>query len=313
MLYHILHWIGGIAIHWFYKDIIVVHRDRIPKQGPLFVAVNHPNAMVDALLAGWVVPRRLTITAKATLFDNPLGAALFKAVGMIPLRRMSDERARLAAAAAGSTGADRNRDAFQRIVDELNGEGAVLIFPEGKSHHDLDVAPLKTGLARSALRARDEGVRGINIIPIGLTFENKAEPGTNVVIQVAEPVSLDQYAGKDADALTDVIAERLREVSHTGDVGTPIAPPRHSRFVRLAALWGRVIHRVPIELARKMAVARSKNPDEPAMYTMTYGLGLTLAWYAIQLPVVWWLAGGWAALAYFALLCGGAYATAYVD
>ena len=39
--------------------------------------------------------------------------------------------------------------------------GMVLIFPEGKSHSEPALAPLKTGVARIALEARDvRGIRG---------------------------------------------------------------------------------------------------------------------------------------------------------
>ncbi|MFL5609336.1 MAG: 1-acyl-sn-glycerol-3-phosphate acyltransferase, partial [Gemmatimonadaceae bacterium] len=65
MIYGLLRWITGIALHWFYSDIRVVGRERIPAEGPLFVAVNHQNALVDSLIVGWIVPRRLAMTAKA--------------------------------------------------------------------------------------------------------------------------------------------------------------------------------------------------------------------------------------------------------
>ena len=63
MIYRLLRWISGIMLHWFYSEIRVDRIDRIPPSGPLLVAVNHPNAMVDSLVAGWVVPRRLRLTA----------------------------------------------------------------------------------------------------------------------------------------------------------------------------------------------------------------------------------------------------------
>src|ERR687886_2224090 len=117
MLYSLLRLITGVALRWFYRDVSVRHAERVPRgRTPMLVAVNHPNALVDALLVGWALPRRLTITAKATLFENPVLAWLLRVFGVVPLRRASDERQRLRAAAAGRDAAPvdqtRNKEAF---------------------------------------------------------------------------------------------------------------------------------------------------------------------------------------------------------
>ena len=91
-MYGILRWIAGIALHWFYGEIRVVGAERIPRNTPLLIAVNHPNALVDSLIIGWLMPRRVVMTAKATLMANPLIALLFRVVGVVPLRRAVDER-----------------------------------------------------------------------------------------------------------------------------------------------------------------------------------------------------------------------------
>lgn len=308
MLYGFLQWVGGIALHWFYRDVRVVHGDRIPRSGPLLVAVNHQNALVDAILAQWVVPRPLRITAKATLAEGFSGAMLVRLTGIIPLRRASDER---------NAGDDptRNRRSFERIIEELRRDQAILVFPEGKSHNDAEVAPLKTGLARAALRARASGVMGIHVVPIGLTFESKAEPGTVVVAQVGELIAVDEWPGDDAHSLTALIAQRLTAVSFTGDVQELPDEVQHRRspLIRAAAWWGHVTHKIPITIARRLAVKQSNDEGEPAMYTMIYGVALTLVAYAIQVPIVWLVAGGLVATLYLISLVIGAYYAAYAD
>lgn len=182
MIYRLLRWIGGIALHWFYREIRVVAREKIPTHGPLLIAANHQNALVDSLIAGWVTPRRITMTAKATLIDNPLMAVLFGILGVVPLQRTSDESRR-----SGGLRLDRSRNigAFRAILRILEKGGAVLIFPEGKSHNETGLEPLRTGLARLALQARDEqSIRGLRILPIGLTFEDKATPSSLVSLLV---------------------------------------------------------------------------------------------------------------------------------
>lgn len=309
MIYAVLRWIGNIAIHWFYSDVRLINGDRVPRSGPLLVAVNHQNALVDAIMAGWAVPRHLTITAKSTLVNNVCGVALFKAVGAVPLTRTSDHEDRTRPAAAQT----RNMDAFRRIIDRLEEGGAVLIFPEGKSHNEPTVAPLKSGLARIALRARERGVRGIHIVPIGLTFEDKGRPGSVAVAQVGEVIAVDEWRGKGASELTRDVETRLRAVSLTANIIAPLTGTHPPPLVRVAAWWGRLNHRIPIQLARALAEARSQDEGEPAMLTMTYGLAFTLIAYAVQTALVWRLLGGWVAVAYLVSLPVGAYWSAYAD
>ena len=50
MLYRILRYIARIALRWFYRDVEIIGLERLPREGPLLVASNHPNALVDALV-----------------------------------------------------------------------------------------------------------------------------------------------------------------------------------------------------------------------------------------------------------------------
>ncbi|HEX5580037.1 MAG TPA: lysophospholipid acyltransferase family protein, partial [Gemmatimonadaceae bacterium] len=225
VLYTIFRGLARVSLRWFYRDVSVVGRERVPLDGPLLVAVNHPNAMVDALAAVSVVPRRVTLTAKATLWENPFLAVLLPRVGIVPLRRAQDERKRRAESAAGEelretapTDASRNETSFAALLDVLERGGAVLIFPEGKSHSEPQLAPLRTGLARIALQARDgRAVRGLRVLPIGLVFERKWQPRSRILVQVGEPLALDQWsppAGtRPVEALTQEVSARLRAVT----------------------------------------------------------------------------------------------------
>ena len=94
------------------------------------------------------------------------------------------------------------------MLDVLEQGGIVLVFPEGKSHSDPELAPLKTGLARIALMARDERRLTVPIVPVGLTFERKWEPRSRVLMHVGRPVSADAVA-PNADAVT--ASDRPRE------------------------------------------------------------------------------------------------------
>jgi hypothetical protein len=138
----------------------------------------------------------------------------------------------------------------------------VLIFPEGKSHDEPSLAPLKTGAARMALYAREAGgVDELAILPIGLTFERKEAPRTRVLVQIGEPILLAAWRAPPnttaADALTAEIDARLRAITlnyQTVDDAT--------RAVRLAAVIAALFEAVPSigvvdrRLGAEMAIAR---------------------------------------------------------
>lgn len=244
MIYTLLRAAAGVGLRWYYADIEVTGDERLPRTGPALLAVNHPNALVDALLVGWMLPRRMRFTAKATLFTNPVAGWALRYLGVIPLRRQSDEAARGAAPSP-----TRNLEAFRAVIAALGDGAAVLIFPEGKSHDEPAIAPLRSGAARMALQARDGGVRGLRIVPIGLVFERKEAPRSRVLVQVGQPIDLDEWAGDhDASgvaALTATIDQRLRAVTlNYGSIDTALETGR------LARLLARIMEEAAPTIAR---------------------------------------------------------------
>lgn len=318
MIYRALRWITGIALHWFYSDIRLIGFERIPLKSPIILAASHHNALVDCLVAGWLIPRRITITAKATLKDNKFVATLFTIVGVVPLRRTSDE---LKQVRASIIDRGRNVQAFEKILQALERNGAVLIFPEGKSHSEPELAPLKTGAARMALAARDvRHVAGVQIVPLGLSFEDKGTPGSSVVAEVGDVIDMDQKGPIGVEDLTAELERRLRAVSlkpfsEYSRIREQSRKPAGLKalFISAAAAWGEFTHRDIIRVAREIAIRKSRTPDDPAMLTILYGLFFILAAYAMQLAILWILVGFWWAAGYLVTLPVGAYWAAFKD
>ena len=314
MIYGLLRWFTGIALHWFYSSIQVTGRERIPRSGPVIIAASHHNALVDALIAGWIAPRRLTLTAKATLMDNVFLRWLFPIIGVVPLRRVSDEQKRQS---AGNVDPARNVSAFESILDVLGKGEMILIFPEGISHSNPQLAPLKTGASRIALEARDKRkVRNLQIIPLGLSFEDKGNPGTAVLAEVGEPLVMDSIGNPGVEALTALLSSRLAVVSLKQPDPSPDrdAVKRKGGVHPLASplgAWGELTHRYIINYARDLAVKRSRNPDDPAMLTIIFALLFILASYAVQFFIVAALLNPWWAALYVATLPLGAYWAAF--
>jgi glycerol-3-phosphate O-acyltransferase/dihydroxyacetone phosphate acyltransferase len=130
-------------------------------RGRVFVA-NHHNALVDPILVLTDAPCEISPIAKSTLWNIPGLRWLLDAAGAVPLNRRKDNPDKDAA----TTGQE-----FDKIAGHLTGGGNILIFPEGTSHSEPQLAPLRTGAARMLLAA-DERRRTQGGVP--LTFQAAA-------------------------------------------------------------------------------------------------------------------------------------------
>ena len=173
----------------FYRRSEVHGRERIPVSGPLILCANHASALADAAIVQAACPRPVHPLARSGLFANPLLRPILAAIQAVPIYRAQD------------TGGDtsRNVDSFARC-HELLGRGEVLlVFPEGQSHSDPRLRPLKTGAARMALgAAAAHGVLPL-LLPVGLTFTDKGKFRNRVLVQFGTLLEPRALLGEEPD------------------------------------------------------------------------------------------------------------------
>ena len=213
MFYRVLQWLLRIASRVFFRRIEIVGLGNVPQDGAVLFCGNHPNSLIDPILITAHCGRRVHFAAKDTLFDSPLLGRLLRAMGAVPVRRKMDH----------PDGALDNESAFAALHQVLLDGGAVGIFPEGISHLDSQLAPLKTGAARIALEvARKAGAQPVRIIPTGLVYLTRHRFRSSVLIQFGAPLVVGA-AGGEADEraaardLTAQIEARLRALTINAD------------------------------------------------------------------------------------------------
>ncbi|HEX6310432.1 MAG TPA: 1-acyl-sn-glycerol-3-phosphate acyltransferase [Acidimicrobiia bacterium] len=146
---------------------------------PVLVVANHFNGFVDPVLLAAALGRVPRFLAKATLWRVLPARPFLRLAGLIPVHRPEDHE---------GTG---NEGAFGAAVRVLARGGVVAVFPEGTTHDVPRLARIRTGTARIALAARAAGVAGLEILPVGITFEDKVALRSRALVRAGAALDLD--------------------------------------------------------------------------------------------------------------------------
>jgi glycerol-3-phosphate O-acyltransferase/dihydroxyacetone phosphate acyltransferase len=198
-----------------YREIDVYVPATLPPGTPVVTVANHFGGFSDALVLLDVLPRRPGIVARDVIWKVPLVGRAMNWIGGIPVHKPEDRGA--------ATGNDQM---FASCYGALGDGRSILIFPEGVTRNEPSIAPVKTGAARIALGARASGVSGIQIVPVGIHYEDKAALRSRVFVNVGLPIDVDGEVDRrrrDGERGQPVDAddrEAVREL--TGDIETSL-------------------------------------------------------------------------------------------
>ena len=200
-----------LALRIYFQRIEVTGVEHVPPDTPVIFVLNHPNALVDPVFLLCLAPRDVSFLAKAPLFRMPVIGYLVKQLDSLPVYRHQDEGADVA----------RNQETFIAARKLLARGGTIGICPEGVSHDDPGLKPIKTGAARISLAAVSTGeVKNLKIVPAGLYYTSKTRFRSDALLYFGnpidvEPVTLDADGAPPRDAvrhLSNQIEKALREV-----------------------------------------------------------------------------------------------------
>ena len=122
----------GYYLAWFLGKLLfrfrVVHRERIIKEGPVILAMNH-ESYLDPPLAGIAADREMYFLARKTLLDVPVLGWLLPRLNVVPVDQEGNDRSAL--------------KALLRVLKAGNG---TIVFPEGARTLDGELQPGLPGL-----------------------------------------------------------------------------------------------------------------------------------------------------------------------
>lgn len=165
----------------YFRRVEVVGLEHVPQTTPVIFVLNHPNALVDPAFLLCLAPRRVSFLAKAPLFRMPILGFLVRALDSLPVYRRQDE----------GEDVSKNREMFVAARKLLAHGGTIGICPEGVSHDEPRLRPIKTGAARIALAAVSTGeVLDLTIVPAGLYYTSKTKFRSAVLLYFGKPIEV---------------------------------------------------------------------------------------------------------------------------
>jgi glycerol-3-phosphate O-acyltransferase/dihydroxyacetone phosphate acyltransferase len=200
-----------LALRIYFQRIEVTGLEHVPLETPVIFVLNHPNALVDPVFLLCLAPRRVSFLAKAPLFRMPVIGYLVKALDSLPVYRRQDE----------GEDVTKNEETFVAARKLLANGGTIGICPEGMSHDEPGLRPIKTGAARIALAAISTGeVGNLQIVPAGLYYTSKTSFRSSALLYFGTPLTVTPVQlGPDGSppreavrGLSKEIEQALREV-----------------------------------------------------------------------------------------------------
>jgi 1-acyl-sn-glycerol-3-phosphate acyltransferase len=200
--YITLQYLSRLALWVYFRNIKVICRAPVPAEGPLLIAANHSNMVLDpiVLIATFPHSRPCHFWALARFFRIPIAGHILKAAGVLPVDTKTHSNAKL----------------FEHTVQSLDRGAVVALFPEGNklflderrslyrlffffffyagtSYTAPNHLPFKDGISWASFEylsqlADKQQEKQVKIIPVGITYSTKNRWRSEVVVEYGEPI-----------------------------------------------------------------------------------------------------------------------------
>lgn len=173
----------GFAL--FYPKTIIQNKEYLSTEGPLILAANHPNGMMDPLNIALNSNRMVHFLAKSQLFTSTFTNWFFSTFYCIPVGRPDFSK---------DKPIDNNKS-FEKCYQYFDEKGCLFVAPEGTSCDIRRILPLKTGAARIALQAEEDKdfKTGIIVVVSGITYVNQGSFWSTQYINTSRPFKIADF------------------------------------------------------------------------------------------------------------------------
>lgn len=202
MLYYTLKIFSRLGMHLFCRDIRIKNKALLNSNGPILLAVNHPNSFLDAIIIATLFNKPIYSLARGDVFKKKTIAGLLIQLNILPVYRERE----------GVENLHHNYATFNACNTIFKKNGIVLIFTEALCENEWHLRPLKKGTARLALTAWQQGIP-VKVLPIGINYSSFKLFGKNVHINIGEFIEqqhFNEIANTDQGKMLNVITSAIK-------------------------------------------------------------------------------------------------------
>lgn len=191
-----------VALHGYFRKIIVEGKENLPKNRPVILVANHQNALIDPLLLAAHTRLKPWFLTRAAVFTNPTIARILHFIRMLPVYRVRD----------GFSTIQQNQQTFDQTFEVLRKNGTVVIFAEGSHSLVRNLRPLSKGFTRMAfgLKEKYPELEPV-ILPVGIQFSAHMRSGSLVRITFGEIIPVDMPSSQ-SGMLTKSVENALKDL-----------------------------------------------------------------------------------------------------
>lgn len=172
------------------RKVIINNRELLKEEGPLLLAVNHPNSFFDAVILDTLFARPLYSLARGDAFAGRRISRILKALKILPVYRTRE----------GVENLTENYKTFTACRDIFQQKGIVLIFSEGLCINEWHLRPLKKGTARLAFSCWNEQIP-LKVLPVAVNYSSFRKFGKNVFIRFGTMIVRQDFDHDKSDGL----------------------------------------------------------------------------------------------------------------
>ena len=206
MVYKFLKIFACIGIYIYCRNIRINNKAILQSDGPILLAVKHPNSFLDAIILATLFKQPIYSLARGDAFKRKTIAAILQSLHILTVYRERE----------GTENLHLNYVTFNNCNNLFKNNGIVLIFTEALCENEWHLRPLKKGTARLAVTAWQQGIP-LKILPIGLNYSSFKLFGKNVVLNIGSFIEQsnfsttnDDESGKNLNAITNAIQQKLQ-------------------------------------------------------------------------------------------------------
>lgn len=194
----------------FHRKIKVAGKENIPNK-PTIIVMNHQNTLMDPMALIGTLSVQIFWLTRADIFKKKFTAKILTWLRMLPIYRQID----------GTENLKKNDITFNKSIEIIKKGIPLGLFPETTHWGKRKLRNTKKAVPRIAFLAEEKEnfAMGIQILPIGLYFDNYFNFGRDSFVNIGKPIDVSKFKGvyqenqvKAYNELKAEIEKSLREV-----------------------------------------------------------------------------------------------------